>query len=67
MQAEVPQVSVLFPTLYNVYVMKPPQKYGVNLVLFVDNTCPYATERREGYVLRKIQRGLNSMTAWCQC
>jgi hypothetical protein len=24
----------------------------------------YATERNEGYVLRKLQRGLNSMAAW---
>jgi hypothetical protein len=25
------------------------------------------TERMEGYVLRKIQCGLNSMAVWCEC
>jgi hypothetical protein len=38
---------------------------GVNLALFADDTCLYATDRKEGYVLRKIQRGLNCMAAWC--
>jgi hypothetical protein len=33
----------------------------VNLALFADDTCLYATDRKEGYVLRKIQRGLNCM------
>jgi hypothetical protein len=28
--------------------------------------CLYATDRKEGYVLRKIQRGLNCMAAWCE-
>jgi hypothetical protein len=26
----------------------------------------YATERKEGYVLRKLQRGLTAMEAWCE-
>jgi hypothetical protein len=51
MQAGVPQGSILFPTLYNKII-------GVNLALFVDDTCLYATERKECYVLRKVQRGL---------
>jgi hypothetical protein len=34
--------------------------------LFVDDTCLYATECKEGYVLKKIQRVLNSMSAWCE-
>jgi hypothetical protein len=29
-----------------------------------NDTCLYATERKEGYVLRKLQRGLNSMFEW---
>jgi hypothetical protein len=41
-----------------------PQTIGVHLALFADDTCLYATERKEGYVLRKIQRGLNSMAEW---
>jgi hypothetical protein len=66
MQAGVPQGSVLSPTLYNLYINDAPQTIGVNLVLFADDTCLYATERTEGYVLRKLSRGLNSMAVWCE-
>jgi hypothetical protein len=38
----------------------------VNLALFADDTCLYATDHKEGYVLRKIQRGLDSMAVWCK-
>jgi hypothetical protein len=65
MQAGLPQGSVLSPTLYTLYINDTPQTPGVNLALFVDDTCLYATDRKEGYVLRKIQRGLDSMAAWC--
>jgi hypothetical protein len=58
MQAGVPQGSVLTPTLYNYYINDTAQTMGVNVVLFADDTCLYATEREEGYALRKIQRGL---------
>jgi hypothetical protein len=66
MQAGVPQGSVLSPTLYNLYINDTPQTPGENLALFADDTCLYATDRKEGYVLRKIQRGLDSMAAWCK-
>jgi hypothetical protein len=66
MQAGVPQVSVLSPTLYNLYINDTPQTIGVNLALFADDTCLYATERKDGYVVRKLQRGLNSVAAWCE-
>jgi hypothetical protein len=62
-KAGVPQGSVLSPTLYNLYIT---QTIGVNLALFTDDTSLYATERKEGYVLRKLQHGLNSMAAWCK-
>jgi hypothetical protein len=65
MQAGVPQGSVQSPTLYNLYINDTPQIPGVNLALFAFDTCLYATDRKEGYVLRKIQRGLNCMAAWC--
>jgi hypothetical protein len=60
MKAGVPQGSVMSPTLFNMYVNGTPQAIGVHLALFADGTCLCATERKEGYVLRKLQRGLNS-------
>jgi hypothetical protein len=66
MQAGVPQGSVLSPTLYNLYINDTPQTLGVNLALFADDTCLYASDSKEGYVLRKIQRGIDSMAAWCK-
>jgi hypothetical protein len=66
MQAGVPQGSVLSPTLYNLYINDTPQTSSVNLALFADDTCIYATDRKEGYVIRKLQRGLDSMAAWCE-
>jgi hypothetical protein len=67
MQAGVPQGSVLSPTLYNIYINDTPETPGVNLALFADDTCLYATERKEGYVLRKLQRGLDAIETWCEC
>jgi hypothetical protein len=66
MQAEVPQGSVLSLTLSNLYLNDTPQTSGVNLALFADDICRYVTDRKESYVLRKIQSGLNSMAAWCE-
>jgi hypothetical protein len=66
MQAEVPRDSVLFPTLYNMYINDAPQTHGVHLALFADDTCRYATDRKEGFIIRKLQRGLNSMETWCE-
>jgi hypothetical protein len=34
---------------------------GVYLGLFADDTCIYATGRKERYVLRKLQRGLTAI------
>jgi hypothetical protein len=61
--SRVPQGSVLSPTLYNLYINDTPQTYGINLALFADDTCLYA---QGDFVLRKLQRGLNSMAAWCE-
>jgi hypothetical protein len=78
MQVGEPQGSVLSPTLHNLYINDTPQTICVNLTLFADDTCLYATERKEGYVLRKtterkegyvlrkVQRGLNSMSTWIE-
>jgi hypothetical protein len=68
MKAGVSQGFALSPTLYNLYINDTPppfQTIGVNLALFADDTSLYATERKEGYVLRKLQRGQISMAAWC--
>jgi hypothetical protein len=65
-EAGVPQGSVLAPTLYSSYINDTPQTPGVQLALFADDTYIYATERKEGYVLRKLQRGLTAMEAWCE-
>jgi hypothetical protein len=43
-----------------------PQTSGVYLALFADDTCMYTIDRKEGYVLRKLQRGLNSTEMWCK-
>jgi hypothetical protein len=53
MKAGVPQGSILFPTPCNLYINDTPQTVGVNLSLFADDTCLYAAECNEGYVLRK--------------
>jgi hypothetical protein len=44
--------------------MMSPKTIGVNLSLVADDTCLYATEDIEGYVLSKVQRCLNSFSAW---
>jgi hypothetical protein len=36
------------------------------LSLFADDTCLYATDREEGFVVRKLQRGLRSIETWCE-
>jgi hypothetical protein len=66
MQGGVPQCSVLSLTLYNIYINDTPQTPGVNLTFFADDTCLYATERKEGYVLRNLQRGLDAIETWCE-
>jgi hypothetical protein len=55
MQAGVPQGSVLSPTLFNMHINNAPQTHGVHLALFADDICMYATDRKEGFVVRKLQ------------
>jgi hypothetical protein len=49
----------VFHIVQLVYKWYPPNN------LFADDTCLYAIELKEGYVLRKLQRGLNSIAVWC--
>jgi hypothetical protein len=67
MRAGVPQGFVLSPTFYNMYINDAPQTPGVHLALFADDACLYATDRKEVFVVRKLQRGLSSMETWCEC
>jgi hypothetical protein len=43
-----------------------PQSPSVHLALFADDTYIYTTDRKEGCVLRKLQRGLTSVGSWCE-
>jgi hypothetical protein len=42
-----------------------PQTPGVYINLFADIWL-YATDRKEGFVLRNLQRRLSSMVTWCE-
>jgi hypothetical protein len=63
MQAGVPLGSVLSPTLFNMYINDAQQTYGVHLALFADDTCLYATDRKEGIskLMRIRLRGSTSL------
>jgi hypothetical protein len=50
MQARVPQGSIL----YIMHINDAPDRPGVHLTLFADDTCLYATIRKEGFVVRKL-------------
>jgi hypothetical protein len=67
MQAGVPQGSVLSPTLCNMYINDAPQTPGVYVALFVYDTYLYTADRKDGFVVRKLQCGLSSMETWCEC
>jgi hypothetical protein len=66
MHAVVPQGSVLFPTLYSVYINNTFQTPSVYLDRLADDIRMHATDRKEGYILRKLQRGLSSIETCCK-
>jgi hypothetical protein len=39
----------------------------VYLGLLADDTCIYTTDRKDGYILRKLHRGLSAIEMWCEC
>jgi hypothetical protein len=53
--------AVLSPILYSLYINDTFQTPGVYLAFFADNTYIYATDRKEGCILRKLQRGLTAI------
>jgi hypothetical protein len=65
-QTEVPQSYVICVTFYSIYINYTPQTPGVYLGLFADDTFIYATDRKAGYVLRKLQRALSAIETWCE-
>jgi hypothetical protein len=48
------------------YINDAPQTHDVHLALFADDTYLYATDRMQGFVVRKLQHGLSSMETWCE-
>jgi hypothetical protein len=54
------------PYLYNMYINDAPQTPGVYLALFAGDTCLCATDRKEDFVVIKLQRGLSPMETWCE-
>jgi hypothetical protein len=48
------------------YINDAPQTHGGHLALFEDDTCLYAIDLKEGFIVRKLQCGLSSMEARCE-
>jgi hypothetical protein len=64
-QAGVPQGSVLYSNC-TIHINNTPQTPGVYLSLFADDTCIYATDNKESFVLRKLQQSLSAIGTWCE-
>jgi hypothetical protein len=65
-QAVAPHGSVLFPTVYSIYINDMPRTPGVYLGLFANDTNIYTTDCREGYVFRRMQQGFSATEARCE-
>jgi hypothetical protein len=63
----VPQVSIQSPSSYDLFILDNAlEVLCVYLANFADDKCLYATNRKEGFVVRKLQPGLTSMETWCE-
>jgi hypothetical protein len=49
----VPQGSILSPTFYSLYINYMSQTLNAYLGLFANDTCIYATDSKEGFIMRK--------------
>ena len=65
-KAGVPQDSVLSHVLYNLYINDALQTTSTQLAVFANDACIYATNRKEGFTIRKLQRGRTATEAWCE-
>jgi len=65
-QVRVPQGLVLSPILYSIYINDTSEFPGLYLALFTDDIRIYSIDRKEGHVLRKLQRGLTSTESCCE-
>jgi hypothetical protein len=43
-----------------------PQIPDISLGLVAEDTCIHAIDRKESYVLTKLQRGLSAIDTWCE-
>jgi hypothetical protein len=66
MQAGLPQGSVLSTTLFNLYINDALRTNGVHLAPFAGDTCLYSTDSKDGFIVKKFQRGLSSIETWCE-
>jgi hypothetical protein len=67
-QAGVPQGSALTPHIAEyIYKLYAPSTWYLSRSLYWWHTYNvYATDRTEGCVLRKLQRGLSALETWCE-
>jgi hypothetical protein len=63
---EVPQGSVLAPILYSLCINDALLAPRTHLILYVDDTSIYATEKYKCLVLCKLQRGLTAVNSFCE-
>jgi hypothetical protein len=52
--------------LYSLYIIDTPQTSGVCPDIFAYDSCIYATDRKENYALRNLQRSLSAIEKWCE-
>jgi hypothetical protein len=56
----------VYPTLYSIYKWYVPNTWCLSRSLCWWHLYTYATDRKEVYVLRKLQRGLSAIETWCE-
>jgi hypothetical protein len=56
------------PASHIVQYTRTYKRYALNTwcLLLSDDTCIHATDRKEDFVLRKLQRGLSAIETWCE-